>query len=96
MKLLPEEKETHISITNGETDWHVYTCQKAVMTKIEKAGIVASKEEFDSDGDLMGKHYNIPFARITFAKERKKPVISDEVRESRRRNIQKILENKDK
>lgn len=98
--LLPEEKETHISFVQEEVEndelkhWKVYTTQPKMMRRIEKLDIKAYKEELDNDGEVVAKHYKVPFKQIQFVKERKKPNISEERRNELRERMLKIKEDR--
>lgn len=91
MQLLPEEKETLISKQNGEEDWDIYTTEKPMMTKLEKIGLEAYKEDLDQDtGEVVAKYYKLPLSRLTFAKERKKTVLSEERRKQLQEHIKQV------
>lgn len=98
MALLPEEKETHISITNSNKDscWDLYTTENTMMTKMKNLGFIPMKEDHDSDGEVIARYYEIPFKQIIVAKTRKKSEISDERRQELKDNMAKIHANKKK
>lgn len=100
MYLSPEEKETHISLVEIDSDgehnevWEVYTSQSKMMRRIEKLGIQPIKEDYDRDGDLVAKTYKIPYKQIQFVKQRKKAEISEERRQQLKEHMAKIQEKR--
>lgn len=91
MQLLPEEKETLISKQNGELDWEIYTTEKPMMTKLEKIGLESYKCDYDAEtGEVVAKYYRLPVSRLTFAKERKKTVLTDERRKQLQEHIKQV------
>lgn len=93
MYLSSEEKETHITHSPSDNNevWTLYTTEGKMMRKIERLGIKPFDIEYDSDGDIVAKHYHIPFKQILFVRERKKPIISEERRRELQENAAKML-----
>lgn len=97
MQLLPEEKETLINKQNGDQEWDIYTTEKPMMTKLEKVGLEPYKCDYDVDtGEVVASYYKIPISRLTFAKERKKTVLSDERRKQLQEHIKQVHAERNK
>lgn len=91
MQLLSEEKETLISKQYGEEEWDIYTTEKPMMNKLEKIGLIQYKVDKDNEsGEIIGKYYKLPLSRLTFAKERKKPEISEERKKQLKEHIKQV------
>lgn len=81
MSLEACERETHITISDSEDEYTVYSCQKKVISKLEKLGIQAYKVE-TIEGEVVGKYFKVPYKCISFKKEYKKRELTEEERKA--------------
>lgn len=94
MKTEPCERETICNCTDEDRNWSVYTRQKIVMTKLEKAGWECTKTWQDEEG-IYAKEFKAPFDCLTFRKpERKKKTLTDEQREAARIRMEEARKNR--
>lgn len=95
MTLEPCERETVINCNDENRNWSVYTRQKVIMTKLEKANWECTKVWKDSDGEIFAKEFCAPFEFLTFRnKERKKREYSEEQKEMARERLSKAREKR--
>lgn len=72
MPLEPCERETIVNCSDEDRTWVVYTRQKVIMTKLERANWDCTKVWKDSDGTILAKEFRAPFESITFRNQEKK------------------------
>lgn len=71
MNFEPCERETTVSCSDEDRTWSVYTRQKVVMTKLEKANWECVKVWKDKDG-VYAKEFRAPFDSLTFRNQNRK------------------------
>lgn len=69
-----DERETHISTSDLDREWVVYTRQRKVMNKLIKLGYEALNVELE-DGKMIGAEFHLDLNKITF----KKAIVSKRV-----------------
>ena len=77
------ERETIIGYDESPDEAHVYTCNAALMRRIEAQGIVAYREH-RNDGKVYAKEYRVPKRWVKIAPPRK---VSEAQREQQRQRM---------
>lgn len=91
MQLSPEERETIILTSDAEKTWDVYTCQKKIMTKLQKIGVEPYDTQYDEEGNIISARYTVDFSQISF---RKKTELTEEQKEKRRQIMLQNLQSR--
>ncbi len=69
ISLSSAERETTMNVDEEEMQWHIYTCQRRVMTRLNNAGWEAHNT-YEDEGRIISAEYTIPFNAITIRSEK--------------------------
>lgn len=88
--LLPEERETHLVITDADKDtWYLETSRKKDIKMLQKLGLEPYSTE-TINGEVVSAKFKIPFAQVLIRKERKKVEYSEKRRAKLREHMKNI------
>ena len=92
MGLTREEQETIINFNNAENIAYIYTCNKALIRKLQKAKWATFISSEKLDGEICSMSFEVP---KSFIKIKPKKQISEKQREAARLNVQKAQEKRE-